>query len=108
MTTAVKTPLKVFHELVDAEDYFIFLKVPYDAKIVQINRLHILKKFSNLIRDIDMEAATTESEILDHYRQALLQAYQVFQHSSSLEQKLFKVFHDQVPTVVRLSEIGSC
>lgn len=108
MTTLItKTPLQIFHELVDAEAYFNFFGIPYDIKVMQVNRLHILKKFSNLIKGIDPEQVLTENEILNQYRDALIESYQVFEESTALHQKLFKVFHDQPGNVVRLSEIGS-
>ncbi|MEJ1932095.1 nitrogenase-stabilizing/protective protein NifW, partial [Nostoc sp. NIES-2111] len=45
--------LEEFKKLADAEEYFKFFELDYDAKIVNVNRLHILKKFSQLISEID-------------------------------------------------------
>ena len=34
-----------FKKLVDAEEFFQFFNLPYDKENVNVNRLHILKKF---------------------------------------------------------------
>jgi|SRR5579883_940380 nitrogenase-stabilizing/protective protein len=97
-----------FKEIVDAEDYFEFFNLPYDQKVVNVNRLHILKKFAHLIKGID-ESSTelNNSDKLNKYREALSQAYQVFLESTPQEQKLFKVFREKPKNVVTLTEITS-
>lgn len=96
--------LTEFNKLTDAEDYFAFLELPYDPKVVSVNRLHILRKFSQLKAEIDQQTDDPQ-ERLSRYRSALETAYQVFLTSTSYEQKLFKVFQDQTPNVVLVSEI---
>lgn len=97
-----------FHQLVDAEEYLDFFQLPYDQKFVNINRLHILKKFSEFIKEID-ESYTdlSSSDRLNKYREALAKAYQVFLDSTPQEQKLFKVFNEKPKNVVTLTEITS-
>ncbi len=98
--------LNQFLSLTNAEDYFQFFGLAYDPKVVLINRLHILKKFSLAIQQIGINPElVAESEWMAQYRQALQQAYALFCTSTGVEQKLFKVFHDQPQAVVRLSEI---
>lgn len=100
--------LAEFSQLVNAEDYFEFFGISYDPKFVNVNRLHILQKFSTLIKAIDSESPElNESEKLEHYRTALQQAYDTFTTSSPLDQKLFKVFNERPQNLVLLSEIGS-
>lgn len=100
--------LSEFNQLVNAEDYFQFFEIPYDQKIVNINRLHILQKFSDFIKEIDNNnSELNESQILGKYREALENAYQVFMESTPQEQKLFKVFHQKPKNVVKLTEIDS-
>ncbi|MDC0833246.1 nitrogenase-stabilizing/protective protein NifW [Geitlerinema sp. CS-897] len=100
--TAQKT-LARFNQLKDAEEYFDFFELPYDPQVVNINRLHILRKFSQLV---EAEAKTkSEEELLEIYRQALINAYNVFLTSSGVEQKLFKVFQDKPSNVVMVSDI---
>ncbi|MEN9215490.1 MAG: nitrogenase-stabilizing/protective protein NifW [Gloeomargarita sp. DG02_4_bins_56] len=96
--------LAEFNQLTDAEGYFEFLEVPYDPKVVNVNRLHILRKFSQMKAAIDSE--TDDPQVrLERYRSALATAYQVFLNSTSYEQKLFKVFQTPPPAVVLLSDI---
>ncbi|MEL6137985.1 MAG: nitrogenase-stabilizing/protective protein NifW [Cyanobacteria bacterium J06628_6] len=103
MTTLTKT-LVQFNQLRDAEEYFEFFGLPYDPQIVNINRLHILRKFSQLTRDVDKSKG--DAHILNAYCQALQTAYDLFLTSSSVEQKLFKVFQTRPKNVVMVSDIG--
>ena len=103
MMTLSKT-LTQFNQLHDAEDYFEFFGLSYDPQVVNINRLHILRKFSQLMATVDQ--GLSDAEKLDTYRQALQSAYAVFLNSSSVEEKLFKVFQQKPKNVVMLSDIG--
>ncbi|MCU0543580.1 MAG: nitrogenase-stabilizing/protective protein NifW [Oscillatoriaceae cyanobacterium Prado104] len=97
-----------FNKLVNAEDYLNFFELPYDAQFVNVNRLHILQKFSAFMKAIDAESPDlNEAEKLERYKAALQQAYDTFTSSSPLDEKLFKVFKDKKSNVVMLSEIGS-
>ncbi|MHC5721453.1 MAG: nitrogenase-stabilizing/protective protein NifW, partial [Nostoc sp.] len=42
-----------FKQLVDAEEFFKFFDMSYDVEVVNVNRLHILKKFSQYMKEID-------------------------------------------------------
>lgn len=100
--------LAEFNKITDAEQYFEFFKLPYDPKVVNVNRLHILQKFSQFVKQINTNSPDlSEAEKLDRYREALEQAYDVFTTSSPLEQKLFKVFNEKPQNVVLLTEIGA-
>lgn len=97
-----------FNQIVDAEEYFEFFQLPYDQKIVNVNRLHILQKFAHFIKEIDESSPElSTSEKLSKYREALFQAYQVFLESTPHEQKLFKVFREKPKNVITLTEITS-
>jgi nitrogenase-stabilizing/protective protein len=99
--------LAEFNQLVDAEQYFEFFELPYDPQVVNVNRLHILRKFSDLIKQYASEhTGLNEAETLAQYRSALQQSYNLFLTSNSLEQKLFKVFNEKPQNVVLLSEFG--
>lgn len=101
MTTLTLTQ---FNQLRDAEDYFQFFDLEYDPQVVNINRLHILRKFSQLVKDQDK--SRPDEQRLNVYRQALQTAYDLFLTSSSVEQKLFKVFQDRPTNVVMVSDIS--
>lgn len=100
--------LSQFNQLSDAEAYFEFFQLPYDPQIVNVNRLHILKKFSEYMQQIDASSPNlSEEEKLSQYCQALQQAYEVFLNSTGVEQKLFKVFKKKPKNVVMLTDISS-
>lgn len=97
-----------FNRLTTAEDYLEYFQIDYDAQFVNINRLHILKKFSELIREVDSHfSELTETEKLEKYREALQQAYEVFLTASPLETKLFKVFQKKPNNIVMLNDLQS-
>lgn len=100
--------LAEFKKLVDAEEFLKFFNLPYDQHFVNVNRLHILKKFSQFMSEVD-EAypGLNDEEKLNKYCEAFQKAYQVFEESTPHEQKLFKVFNDKPKNVVTLTEITS-
>lgn len=98
--------LSDFQKIVDAEEYFQFFQLPFDPQVVNVNRLHILKKFSQYMTEIDETYPNIEpQEKLDKYRDALIKSYELFLTSTGVEQKLFKVFNEKPKNVVLLSEI---
>lgn len=98
--------LKAFQQLVDTEDYLQFFEIPYDQHLVNVNRLHILKKFSELIKEIDeVFPELPEGEKLAKYQEAFARAYALFQTTSPLETKLFKVFQNKPKNVVLLETL---
>ncbi|QNP28139.1 nitrogenase-stabilizing/protective protein NifW [Cylindrospermopsis curvispora] len=100
--------MEEFKKIVDAEAYFQFFNLGYDQHFVNVNRLHILKKFSQFMYEIDQEYPNlSDLEKLEKYSTALQQAYRVFMESTPHEQKLFKVFNDKPKNVVTLTDIIS-
>jgi nitrogenase-stabilizing/protective protein len=77
-----------------AEDFFEVLDVPYERTVLNVNRLHILKRFNQYLR------TTSELEKLNEYEQRFLcrellsKAYQDFVRSTPAQEKVFKVFQD--------------
>lgn len=103
--TTPKT-LTVFENLVNAEEYLQFFNIEYDPEFVNINRLHILKQFALLIKEVDRAFPNVdEGEKLEKYRLALEEAYQVFLTSSPLETKLFKVFQTKPKNFVSVEDL---
>ncbi|OCQ90395.1 nitrogenase stabilizing/protective protein [Oscillatoriales cyanobacterium USR001] len=100
--------LSDFKQLVDAEDYFKFFELTYDPQVVNVNRLHILQKFAQLVKEIDASWTGENSEDkLSLYQEALQKAYTLFLTSTSLDEKLFKVFNQKPANVVLLTEINT-
>jgi nitrogenase-stabilizing/protective protein len=80
--------------LSSAEDFLHFFGIPFDEHVVQVNRLHILKRFFQYLHRSDDLAALDEVAMFRRYRELLLQAYGDFVNSSAQKEKVFKVFQD--------------
>jgi nitrogenase-stabilizing/protective protein len=91
--------------LSDAEDFLDFFGVPYRQSVVDVNRLHILKRFQQYLR---AERGLTELEDLAmfrRYRELLAGAYGDFVRSTPAQEKVFKVFQDADGQRVALSAL---
>lgn len=82
-----------------AEDFFQFLDVPYDAAIVRVARLHILRRMGQYLKSSEIDGAfgsLSDAETRALCRAHLEQAYQDFVNSSPLQERLFKVHQEAV------------
>jgi nitrogenase-stabilizing/protective protein len=79
-------------KLSSAEDFLGFFGLPFDESVVQVNRLHILKRFYQYLHQCENLAALDEIELFRRYRELLAQAYQDFVASTPAREKVFKVF----------------
>lgn len=80
--------------LSSAEDFLTFFAVPYEQSVVNVNRLHILKRFQQYLRREGNLTELSEAQMFTRYRHLLVQAYQDFVHSNAAQEKVFKVFQD--------------
>lgn len=80
--------------LSSAEDFLHFFGLPFDERIVQVNRLHILKRFYQYLHRSDDLAALDDVAMFRRYRELLARAYQDFVASTPQREKVFKVFRD--------------
>ena len=80
--------------LSSAEDFMVFFAVPYEERVVQVNRLHILKRFYQYLHTSEGLAGLDDIELFRRYRELLTQAYADFVHSNAATEKVFKVFQD--------------
>ena len=76
-----------------AEDFFTTLDVAFDPHVVNVNRLHILKRFQQHMRTAGIDSLA-EAEQKDACAQALKKAHDDFVVSSGVQEKVFKVFQD--------------
>lgn len=76
-------------ELSSAEEFFAFLKLDYDPRILASSRLHILKRFHDLIDDADTLETLTPDEQRAAYRERLSRAYGEFQSAPALTRNVF-------------------
>jgi nitrogenase-stabilizing/protective protein len=91
--------LEELGQLSAAEDFFHFLDVPYEVGIVQVARLHILRRMGQYLKGSEHDGAFEglgETEIRALCRTHLDQAYRDFVESSPIQERLFKVHKDAV------------
>ncbi len=80
--------------LSSAEDIFTYLLMPFDEEVLNVSRLHIMKRFGTYLRDADFDGMDEDTTFLKA-RQVLKRAYSDFVQSTPLKEKVFKVFHDE-------------
>jgi nitrogenase-stabilizing/protective protein len=71
-----------------------YFGVPFDQKVVNVSRLHILKRFFQYIRQENLLVQTDELKLYTLYREQLVKAYADFVTSTPAQEKVFKVFQD--------------
>jgi nitrogenase-stabilizing/protective protein len=103
------TVLEQLTKLSSAEEFFLFLDVPYEPAVLDVARLHILKRMGDNLRKAAPE--TDEANARAFFRAHLEQAYLDFVHSSPIKERVFKVHKDAVrqkaPSLVHLSVPGN-
>lgn len=77
-----------------AEEFLDFFAIEYQPAVVHVNRLHILQRFHQYLRQAPLPADSSEGDALNTCRRLLELAYQDFVHSSAVKEKVFKVFRD--------------
>ncbi|BBC02587.1 MULTISPECIES: nitrogenase stabilizing/protective protein NifW [Bradyrhizobium] len=93
-----------------AEEFFSLLGVEYDPGIVNVARLHILKRMGQYLAK-EQFAGAAEPDIRARCKAMLEQAYADFVASSPIDQRVFKVLkdavadHDKPMAFVPLSEL---
>jgi nitrogenase-stabilizing/protective protein len=89
-------------ELHTAEDFLEYFRVPFEPRVVQVNRLHILQRFHDYLAQQGALPETAEARWALH-ADLLARAYQDFVDSDALTEKVFRVFHLHEPKPVRVS-----
>jgi nitrogenase-stabilizing/protective protein len=92
-----------------AEEFFDLLKVPYDPQVLQVARLHILRRMGQYLSEQSLSAMTDDAAE-EACRATLARAYSDFVASSPLQERVFKVLKDAVAPAnvgfVSLSDIA--
>ena len=78
-----------------AEEIFALLGVGYDPKVLNVARLHILKRMSAHLAEVDLDGLPSD-EVEVRLKEALARAYHDLASSSPLEQRVFKVLQDAI------------
>ena len=79
--------------LSSAEEFFNFLGVEYDQRVVNVNRLHILKRFNQYMARHSFGGGD-DAALKAEYKMLLQRAYEDFVKSDAVTEKVFKVFQD--------------
>jgi nitrogenase-stabilizing/protective protein len=86
--------IQALKRLSTAEEFLDFFAVEYQPAVVHVNRLHILQRFHQYLRQTPLAADSSEDDALNACCGLLERAYQDFVHSSAVKEKVFKVFRD--------------
>ncbi len=85
--------------LSSAEEFFDYLAVPYVPEVVQVARLHILRRMGQYLNGDDVQqalAAADEAALFALCKAHLAKAYDDFVASSPIAERLFKVHQDAI------------
>ena len=89
-----------------AEEFLDFFSVGYEERVVQVNRLHILKRFNQYLAQ-DALAKQSRGEVQWRAcRDLLVRAYEDFVRSTPQVEKVFKVFQGAMGAQVRLERLA--
>ena len=90
------TVLEQLRKLPTAED-FQYLNVPYDPAVLNVSRLHILRRLGDYLRNVENDPDDARARAC--YRALLERAYDDFVRSSPIQERVFKVHQDAVRAV---------
>lgn len=79
-------------KLSSAEEFLDFFGLPYEQSVLNVNRLHILQRFRQYMRQEKAIELIGEVEMFKTMHKLLAKAYADFIHSTPAQEKVFKVF----------------
>jgi len=90
-----------------AEEFFALLGVDYEPQVVNVARLHILRRMGQYLFGEDL-CELDDATVTERCKAFLEQAYQDFLKSTPIDERLFKVHKDAVkpappPSLVQLN-----
>jgi nitrogenase-stabilizing/protective protein len=97
------TVLDQLSKLSSAEDFFHFLEVPYERSVLDVARLHILRRMGDNLRKASPEL--DEAKARGYFRAHLERAYSDFLDSSPMAERVFKV-HQTAKSTMRTSLVN--
>jgi nitrogenase-stabilizing/protective protein len=77
-----------------AEEFLDFFQIDYAQPVVNVNRLHILKRFNQYLRATPGTEAMDDATLHGVCKELLAKAYSDFVKSTPAQEKVFKVFQD--------------
>jgi nitrogenase-stabilizing/protective protein len=100
---------KELRRLSAAEEFFEQLGVAYDPAVLNVARLHILRRMKSYLDANELEGGQDEEAVRAHCRAILSRAYQDFVVSTPIAERSFKVHRDAVrapsPMVIPLEDM---
>ncbi len=90
--TAADQVLKAMAGFSAAEEFLDYFGIQYDQAVVNVNRLHILKRFHQYLRGEKIPGELEEEAVRKAFKVLLERAYQDFVRSDAATEKVFKVF----------------
>lgn len=85
--------LDQLQRLSSAEEFFTFFGLEFEQSVLNVSRLHILKRFNQYLSRESFDGVA-EAQQLARGRTLLARAYSDFLSTTAQEAKLFKVFQD--------------
>ncbi len=77
-----------------AEEFLDFFQIDYEQPVVNVNRLHILKRFNQYLRATPGTESMDDNTLHGVCKELLTKAYGDFVKSTPAQEKVFKVFQD--------------
>ena len=101
--------LQELRRLSAAEEFFEQLGVPYDPTVLNVARLHILRRMRSYLDEQGVDAALDDMMVREQCRTLLSRAYQDFVVSTPIAERSFKVHRDAIrpsrQTIVGLDDL---
>lgn len=101
--------LQELRRLSAAEEFFEQLGVPYDPTVLNVARLHILRRMRSYLDEQGVSAEQDEATVRAQCRMLLSRAYQDFVVSTPIAERSFKVHRDAIrgaqKTIVGLEDL---
>ncbi len=85
--------------LSSAEEFLDFLDIPYEPAVVQVARLHIMRRMGQYLKGSEAQGALENADdgaLFALCREHLAHAYADFVASSPIEERVFKVHRDAI------------
>lgn len=100
--------LAEFQKITDTEDFFEFFDLPYDERLINAKRFHIMKKFGELVEKASGHDMGSDEKLLEYYRFALLTVYKNFENGYSPSAADVWAMFDKPSACGTCSTSGSC
>ena len=84
--------LDTLKSLETAEDFLDQFEIPYEQRVIDVNRLHILQRLHDRLGESDLESMD-DDRLQETVSTFLAGAYHDFVVSDAKTEKVFKVFH---------------